>query len=695
MPLPRHRFWKAKHQPFLRRIPPIKRQKSKVTQVSGQTSGQSVSPTNKSESSTRSRPLDVSQSASSVFVAIANAAYSSDSSIDRPSTVKKGPGHRPTPDSEDDDVQPVAQNEKATEPDAIAGKRAQFGTTSLNNASEAETSASMATNGMSAEDLDSDAMDDMEEEMPQPMQPEYELKRIQLDEETSLVVVDPRTFGSEAACVTLINGCVQVQLVHGNMSLNGYELKTDSPVKGCTGGSKDFILMEGQPFDSSADEIRKSLKSALHPKFTAKVIREISSYDNYPHLSVLLVTKWDNSRIELIKAMLAYRLPNPHQLHAESFFDLSFSKNCSSIGREWMPLIQRKILDNITSQSVVMVVGPPESGKSVLMRRIVNHIMSIEGNYGLKDKVIIVDLDAGQSEFSSPAQVTAVELHFTDEPLISRPFAHTVLFADRIIAAVSVGSIDMAEFASVYTRGVRHLMDQVRVAIKDSPCAVFVITSGFVRGLGRSLLIDAIRIVHPTDVIEIKESLDIGNDCRSDLVYSTRAMGFQTDASSCAERKGHTYVDLKCTAHRTRPAAVNQRNRNSQILAVLSRDPKFLTMSFKYLKRIPIDLNNLFHFTNPMCFSVPAVMDKLHLAFVQLVRTDKKSSGDTRTRGMCVTSDLDCNTILGYGVLFVTRKSGSEEAEVEVAVTCDAAQEANCIVVPAGVSLPVSLISTI
>ena len=546
-------------------------------------------------------------------------------------------------------------------------------------------------NGANEEDEESDAASDMDEAMPEPLQPSHELKLITLDSKTSLVVVDPGSFTSDSAQVTLINGCVVLQLVHGNMRLNGFEMRIGKPVKACTGRSKDFVLIEGSECNSTPEKLTSSIRAALDAKSSPKVIREISSFNNFPKLSVLLISKWDDSRLSLIKAHLSARLPDPGQALQKSFFHLSFSKNASCIGNDWMPLISHRFLKTITNESILMVTGQSESGKSVLLKRIINVIMSAEGNYGLNEKIIFVDLDPGQSEFSPPGQLTAVQISFEDEPLISRSYAHSVLFRDRIISSVSVGSVDLNNCASVYVRGIGHLMAKVREAVTDNHCAVFVNTSGFIRGLGRSLLIDAIRIVQPTDMIEIKESLDNSNDCRFDVVFGPRARGFLTDPKSFPTARPYSYVDLTSTGKRSKSIGINSKNRESQILSALSLRPDFLLTPLSKLERITVDLKNVIHFTSPVSFSVPAVVDKLHHAFVQLVDVvNEESSAENGTRGVCLTKDLNNNAIIGYGILFVSR--GAEgEVTLEVATCCEIFHKVNCIVVPYGLSLPSSL----
>lgn len=476
------------------------------------------------------------------------------------------------------------------------------------------------------------------------------------------------------------------------MRLNGYEMRVGQEVKACTGGSKDFIMFEGSEVYSTPEKLAISIRSALDPKSSSKVVREISSFNNFPKLSVLLITKWEDSRLNQIKSFLSPRMPDISKPAKKSFFDLSFSKNASCIGKDWMPLIEHRFLNNITNNTILMVAGQPESGKSVLLKRLINIIMSAEGQYGLNKRIIFLDLDPGQTEFSPPAQLTAVQISFHSEPLISRSYVHSVLFSDHVISSVSVGSIDLASCASVYVRGIGHLMSKVKESMKDDQCPVFVNTSGFIRGLGRSLLIDAIRIIQPTDMIEIKESLDNSNDCRFDVVFGPRAHGFLTDLKSYPNVRSYSYIDLKSTGKRNKAKGVNLRNREAQILSALARRPDFLVTAIDELERLPVDLENVIHFTSPVNFSVPAIVEKLHHAFVHLVDVpDNDSPSENGTRGVCLTKDLKNNIIIGYGILFVSRNSEEEDATLQVATSNELIQKVNCIVVPGGVSLPSSL----
>ena len=539
----------------------------------------------------------------------------------------------------------------------------------------------------------SDSASDTDDEMPEPVATDCEVKLITLNQKTSLAVIDSESFRSASSHISLISGAVQLQLVHGNINLNGYELKEGQSVDACVGSSKDFVIIHGDPeFKSNAKNLAAKVKKYVPPQFASEVLQEMVSFKNYPNLSIIKISEWADHRIQFMQAHLMNRMHGPHNVPKRSFFNLAVcSNNRSSIGEDWMPLVQHNILKTINDKTVLLVTGKSDSGKSHLLKRIVNRIMSEESHFGLTDRIIYVDLDPGQSEFAPPGQVTAVEIRLKDaKPLISKPSVHSILYGDSIIAGVSVGAIDIASSANVYVDGVMHLYSKVQEELAKQSCPVFINTCGFVQGIGRSILIDLIRTIQPTNVIEIKESLDLSNDCKFDVIFGPRAIGFTTDFRNFQNVTQYSYMDLKSTGSGESKKGANARNREAQILSCLTKNPEMMAFPLKQLVRTAVDIKDVIHFSSPVGFA-DAILDKLHMAFVQLIQIPDDLASENRKRGICLTRDLGANLVVGYGVLFVTR-TDSGQVRLEVAST-ELKTPVNCIVIPKGVSLPHNILS--
>ena len=141
---------------------------------------------------------------------------------------------------------------------------------------------------------------------------------------------------------------------------------------------------------------------------------------------------------------------------------------------------------------IIVVCGERKVGKSTFTRYLTNSILST------CSRVIYVDFDVGQTEFTPPSFISACIL---EDPITGTPFCH------QRIPDVSCyfGSMSPTEntghfFACCknFIKKLEHYLNQSNI---DAP--VVINTMGWITGLGFELLQFIMQLVQPTHVISL------------------------------------------------------------------------------------------------------------------------------------------------------------------------------------------------
>ncbi|XP_065311586.1 uncharacterized protein [Dermacentor albipictus] len=207
----------------------------------------------------------------------------------------------------------------------------------------------------------------------------------------------------------------------------------------------------------------------------------------------------------------------------------------------------------------IVVCGRQNTGKSSLLRVLVNSLLNF------CSEVLYLDCDPGQCEFTPPATVSLTRV---TEPLLGPPFTH-VRTPEK---AYFLGHVSPASQPDSYCTAVRALIDHARQVAPKTP--LLVNTMGWVNGLGLSLLVDTIRWLRPTDLVQLvveKENSDVPLPPLDDTLLRS-ACGWMTSrsATDCL----WPLEDLSChvlpgTTYRGRSWA--RAKREAMVLAYLGR----------------------------------------------------------------------------------------------------------------------------
>lgn len=125
---------------------------------------------------------------------------------------------------------------------------------------------------------------------------------------------------------------------------------------------------------------------------------------------------------------------------------------------------------------VIMVMGDKGSGKSTFLRYLTNKLLNTF------EKLVFIDLDPGQSEFTFPGSLSILTLS-RDNPmdfLLGPPFSHirTTFDASFFLGSCSPGALPLD-----YFQGIHELQSYMNVHHKFSNIPILINTMGWLTGI--------------------------------------------------------------------------------------------------------------------------------------------------------------------------------------------------------------------
>eukprot|EP00741_Cyanophora_paradoxa_P025722 tig00000388_g24821.t1 len=170
------------------------------------------------------------------------------------------------------------------------------------------------------------------------------------------------------------------------------------------------------------------------------------------------------------------------------------------------------------ADAVVAVCGAKDSGKSTLCRYLLNRALNAHG------AAAYLETDLGQSEFTPPGLVS---LTLLAAPLFGPPHTHL----REPLRAVFVGETTPQRDPALYLRAVRFA-----AATHAARVPLVVNTHGWVQGLGRDLLLEVLRAVAPTAVLQIGPAAGAASARRALAPLEPAAFGAPPDVRVIALR---------------------------------------------------------------------------------------------------------------------------------------------------------------
>lgn len=198
-----------------------------------------------------------------------------------------------------------------------------------------------------------------------------------------------------------------------------------------------------------------------------------------------------------VDLVMRYPWNDPKQAEAVLQANLQFGSIDKeiSIQPQWDKNIVDKILDQWKSkkQLSVVLIGGKSVGKSTTSRYLVNNLLQHS------EKVVYIDLDPGQAEFTPPG---CVSLNVVEEPLLGPNFTHL----RQPFFQLYLEEINVSNCINRYMDYVKKVFDCLKNNLELHQWPVIVNTMGFCRGIGFEIVISTLKMMDPTDVVEISSS---------------------------------------------------------------------------------------------------------------------------------------------------------------------------------------------
>ncbi|KAF9609089.1 hypothetical protein IFM89_013343 [Coptis chinensis] len=181
------------------------------------------------------------------------------------------------------------------------------------------------------------------------------------------------------------------------------------------------------------------------------------------------------------------------------------------IPEEWSMAAEKIAYDSITSPPPIAVIcGPKNSGKTTFSRHLVTTLIP---RY---DKVAYLDTDVGQPEFTSPGCLSLCVIDKQD------PDDLTILTLKDPERWLFFGDVSSKRDPKTYLDSIFSLYDYFRTKYHMSKenedqytgkrmLPLVVNTPGWVKGVGFDILVEMLRYISPTHVVQVRTSSETKN----------------------------------------------------------------------------------------------------------------------------------------------------------------------------------------
>ncbi|CAO1342919.1 unnamed protein product [Diamesa serratosioi] len=450
------------------------------------------------------------------------------------------------------------------------------------------------------------------------------------------------------------NGILLIKPLLNNVQVNGYRLDSKETITANSISRADYFLnltpvieiyiQEQQELQKVSDELEKMLLES-----EAKSI--VKSFNFKTDVLLLLEAGFVNAAVAMLRDFSSQSvLPNKKFLLKDStfpiceltlatkFFTESENKRFSTfkLNDQWDQI-------ELNHATKAVVIGGKNVGKSGLTQYLINKNINKFG------KILLIDLDIGQPicAFSQTVSATVISKPIIGPGYLSNNYPDKcLLYGDK--------SIMISPFK--YVRCIRELLCYCNSMEEYKNIPWIVNTMGYQKGFGMQLMCLLLRIIQPTDVIQIQHQINGFNFAK--IITEKLVQGFTFNIFMEEDLKGIS-KDCYFTTH-VLDSIVNNFDKdvtNSVWIsnATEKRKLSLLAQLSKLLKGDQtISLNNVV----PLC----AQLKKLRILVLDEQYSSKLPSCDLLNGNLiylCHTSDssaneLDTNTIaecFGVGIV--------------------------------------------
>lgn len=315
----------------------------------------------------------------------------------------------------------------------------------------------------------------------------------------------------EPDCKFCFHGKLRVRVLYGAVRIYGFSLNSStmrSPLAIYSPRAYSPLAiepMESEIHDRDITKVWTSLGKKSTDQHFAKSLRsDIENVDD--GWAIVELENFDNALTTFLASYCPFRLfpridtPSNHSWRDSRRAEIVLQANLRSIDPCKQSTIGSRGIDDLADSicydwetkgtSRTVIAGGKSVGKSTTARYIVNKLLA-------KTRAIVfIDLDPGQAEFT-PAG--CISLNVVEEPLLGPNFTHLKTPYYQLY----LGSSDVIRCLTHYLEGVKKLVDRIGEDTRLSHLPIVVNTMGFCKGIGADIINYVIKVVSPTDVIQI------------------------------------------------------------------------------------------------------------------------------------------------------------------------------------------------
>jgi len=299
-------------------------------------------------------------------------------------------------------------------------------------------------------------------------------------------------------------GKIQVKILKGKLEVLGHSFGPSSKfvsvysprgyslldVHGYRGDAEediaDRLLAEGVAFDESklitGDCVFVAKK--LIEDWTQFLQRNLNvkTKINLLHRDINIPVEFQNNEeIVKVEKVLDVNLVHPANDYSRLF----------KIGENWdLALTSAEISQNNDIDPKIVVAGGKGVGKSTFLRWLTNKLL-------VKSPVVFLDLDPGQAELTVPGYLS---VGLIEKPILGPNFAHVERPTEL---SVYLGDINVANCPDRFIKVTKRLIDFVREEARFKNLPMVVNTMGWCRGVGLMLVVDTIRYLQPSTIVQL------------------------------------------------------------------------------------------------------------------------------------------------------------------------------------------------
>ncbi|XP_022919641.2 uncharacterized protein [Onthophagus taurus] len=333
-------------------------------------------------------------------------------------------------------------------------------------------------------------------------------------------------------------GACRIQVLRGGVTAYGYNFHP---------GEKMYDIFSGRgtprlflTHTSYIDEINDDRIKVIIKKcgFNRNLYKEIVNNYLINEYAIICCYPIDNNWLKYIKKCVNVVLfPNESKLQVT--FNSVPDENVLKVGKDWNELTNYQ-----ENNQKVMICGGQGVGKSTLLRYMINTFLNHH------EKVYVIDLDPGQSEFTMAGCISIICM---ENPIFGPNYATL----NETIRSIS-HNIDVSFSPNHYIKSIQSLMKTYET-LEKFPTLINMV--GFQKGLGLEITSSAIAVINPNILIEIRSERPQKNYSRA-LVKTMVNEQFSLFLPNFEVNLSYDYISITSVSDATgfKPAGYLRRN---------------------------------------------------------------------------------------------------------------------------------------